>query len=458
MTDLLDQSATAQIAALKNGRISAQELMSATLDRIAERNPSINAIVALQDRDTLLQAAAEASGPLAGLPIAIKDLAETKGITTTFGSPLFADNVPEADSTMVAALKAAGALVIGKTNTPEWGLGSHSYNPVYGVTRNPYNLNKSAGGSSGGAGAALAARMVALADGSDMMGSLRNPAGWNNVFGFRPSLGLVAHSGPVDVFLGQLSTNGPMARHIDDLELLLRVQSYKDPTNPHSCGPYVATRDTCALRIGWLADWGAAYPMEPGVLPLCEAGLSTFEALGHQVVPLPPPVSAAALWDSWTKLRSWSIAEKSRALYEDPEQRALLKPEAIWEVERGLTLSGAEIAKASKVRSDWFRTTAAMEVDIFALPSAQLFPFDAELDWPKEIAGTQMDTYHRWMEVVVPASLTGLPALSVPVGFGPEGTPMGMQLIGHRGRDADILALGRAYEMATGWTLRTPFE
>ncbi len=458
LTDLLDQSALVQIKALQSGQISAPDLMAATLDRIEDRNPKINAIVALQDRGRLIEQAQIAKGPLAGLPIAIKDLADTKGIRTTYGSPIFADHIPKADSTMVAALKDAGAVIIGKTNTPEWGLGSHSYNPVYGVTRNPYNTSKSAGGSSGGAGAALASRMVALADGSDMMGSLRNPAGWNNIFGFRPSFGLVANSGPVDVFLGQLSTNGPMARHVEDLELLLKLQSYKDQTNPHSVGPYISKDKTTRQKIGWLSDWGGAYPMENGVLELCEAGLSVLSDLRHDIINLKPPFSAEALWDSWTTLRSWAVAEKSRALFENPTTHDLLKPAALWEIERGLKLSGAEIAKASAIRSDWFRHTATMKVDLLALPSAQLFPFDADLDWPKDIAGVKMDTYHRWMEVVVPASLTGLPALSVPVGFGPDSTPMGLQLIGHRGKDAEILALGRSYEAATNWIAMTPFE
>lgn len=457
MTDLLDQSATAQIKALREGALSARELMSATLDRIEKRNPAVNAIVALQDRDLLLQAADNApDGPLKGLPIAVKDLAETKGITTTYGSPIFANHVPAADNPMVAKMRAAGAVVIGKTNTPEWGLGSHSYNPVYGVTRNSYDTTKSAGGSSGGAAVALATRMTALADGSDMMGSLRNPAGWNNVFGFRPSYGLVPNAGPGEDFLHQLSTNGPMARTLEDLDLLLDVQAAYDPSHPHSAGPYAPTGSLKPLRIGWLTDWGGAYPMEDRVCTLCETACTVLADLGHTVVAMDPPFSAAALWDSWVTLRNWAVAAKFRPLYEEPSKRDLLKPEAIWEIERGLALTPTAISKASEIRSDWFRKTVKMDVDVLALPSAQLFPFDAALDWPKEIAGTQMDTYHRWMEVVVPASLTGLPALSVPAGFGPDGTPMGLQLIMHRGRDAEVLALGKAYEQATDWISRAP--
>lgn len=289
---MIDHDATHQLAALRAGTITARELMGETLDRIDKANPAINAIVALRDRDTLLAEAEGAPpGPLQGLPMAIKDLAETAGIVTTYGSPAFRDHVPAADSPMVARLRRAGAVIIGKTNTPEFGLGSHSYNPVYGVTRNPYDPTRSAGGSSGGAGAALASRMVALADGSDMMGSLRNPAGWNNVFGFRPSYGLVANGGPGDMFLAQLSTEGPMARSIRDLELLLAIQSEHDPRHPHSSGPYRPQVPGRKLRIGWAADWGGAYPTEPGVLDLCEAAMRVFEGMGHHVTAIKPPLS-----------------------------------------------------------------------------------------------------------------------------------------------------------------------
>lgn len=452
---MIDVDATAQLMALRTGVLGARELMAMTLDKIGAENGALNAVVALRDPDALLEEAERAPrGPLQGLPIAIKDLAETAGVTTTYGSPIFKSFVPETDNAMVARLRKAGAIIIGKTNTPEFGLGSHSYNPVYGITRNPYDTSKSAGGSSGGAGAALASRMVALADGSDMMGSLRNPAGWNNVFGFRPSYGLVAGSGPGDMFLSQLATEGPMARSIRDLELLLAIQSEYDPGHPHSSGPYAPAELDRPLRIGWLGDWGGAYQMEPGVMDLCQEALGVLEKLGHQIEVMSPPFSAEALWDAWISLRSWAIATKQGGLVDEPDGR--IKPELRWEIERGLAVTSAQVHAASAIRSDWFRRTAQMKVDVIALPSAQLFAFDAEIDWPKEIAGHQMDTYHRWMEVVVPASLTGLPALSVPAGFGPSRTPMGLQLIGHRGDDAMILALGRAYEAATNWTLQAP--
>lgn len=438
----LKQDATAQLDMLRRGEISASELMAATLDRIAEVNPTHNAIVALQDRDQLIADAEKApAGPLQGLPIAIKDLSDTKGILTTHGFPGFKDNIPTKDSPMVANLKAAGAVVIGKTNTPEFGLGSHTFNSIYGITRNAIDPTKSAGGSSGGAAVALATHMTALADGSDMMGSLRNPAGWNGVYGFRPSYGLVPNDGPGERFLAQLSTSGPMARTMRDLEMLLTIQAFHKPTHPHSIGPYNPATDGKKRQISWLGDWGGQLPIEPGVLDACEKALEVLQSKGHTVTRPKPPFSLEALWDAWITLRSWATGESARALYENPQTRDLLKPEAVWEIERGLTMSAAEVHKANMTRTRWFKKSAQM--DILALPTAQLFPFPAEWHWPKEINGVTMDTYHRWMEVVVPASLTGLPGLAVPC---PDGVPMGLQLIAHRGRDADLLALGRDYE------------
>lgn len=453
--NMINADASHQLAALRDGTIGPRELMQETLDRIEVMNPKINAIVALRERKALLQEAERApDGPLQGLPMAIKDLAETAAIPTTFGSPIFKDNIPKQDCLMVARLRKAGAIIIGKTNTPEFGLGSHTYNPVYGVTRNPYDIHRSAGGSSGGAGAALASRMLALADGSDMMGSLRNPAGWNNVFGFRPSYGLVTDGGAGDIFLSQLATNGPMARSIRDLELLLRIQSQHDPSHPHSSGPYRTTPTTKTHKIGWLGDWGGAYAMEPGVLDLCDGALQVLQDLGHEVEVMKPPFSAAALWEAWTLLRSWSISAKYGPLLE--HQRDMLKPELVWEIERGRNARLDDIQKASAIRSDWFRYTASMPFDLLALPSAQMFPFDASLRWPDQIGGVAMDTYHRWMEVVVPASLTGLAALCVPAGFGSEGLPIGLQLIGHRGQDGTVLSVGRDYEAATDWISHAP--
>ena len=448
MDEILDSDATSQLQKLASKEISPKELMEATLDRIEKVNPKVNAIVSLQNREELIKKAeSPLPGPLKGLPIAIKDLEETKGITTSYGSPLFKDFKPDFDSNMVENIKEAGAIVIGKTNVPEFGLGSHTYNTVYGKTLNPYNLKMTCGGSSGGASVALATRMVSLGDGSDMMGSLRNPAAWGNIFGFRPSFGLVSKGGSPEVFFNQISTNGPMARSVRDIELLLTIQSKLDPTDPHSFGPHQTTSKTPKnLKIGWLGDWGGSYTTDPIILQKCREALKIFEDNGHHIIDASPLYSAEALWSAWTTLRSWSMSEKFRENYNNPLEKKLLKPEVVWEIEKGLTLTPEDIFKASKIRSDWFRVTAQMGFDTLVLPSTQVFPFDSELNWPNKILEREMDTYHRWMEVVIPASLTGLPAISVPIGFGPENTPTGMQLIGHRRHDANILALAKQYE------------
>ena len=461
----LNNDATSILAALANKDISATELMAKTLAHIDAINPAVNAIVALRPADDLLAEAKAADnttpkGPLHGLPIAIKDLAETKGLQTTYGSPIFADNIPTADSLMVARIRAAGAIIIGKTNTPEFGLGSHSYNPVYGTTRNLYDTTRSAGGSSGGAAVALATRMLALADGSDMMGSLRNPAAWNNVYGFRPSYGMVPSDPVGDTFLHQLSTNGPMARSIRDLSLLLQVIGTPDARLPHSTAAFHPLPDKSTMSgttIGWVGDWGGYYPMDPEILTLCETALEQMRELGATVAPFTPPIAPEQLWQSWTTLRSWAIAAKQAPLYQNPKTRDLLKPEMLWEIERGLSLSPLDIHNASVIRSQWFATFASQtDVDVMALPSAQLFPFNADWHWPKTVMGHDMDTYHRWMEVVVPASLTGLPALNVPVGFGKQGLPAGLQLIGQRGADAGILQLGQTWHTVTDWPNQHP--
>jgi len=450
---ILDLDATAQIQRLKSKEISSKELMEATLDRIESINPKVNAIVSLQEREALLNTAQKThEGPLHGLPVAIKDLEETNGITTTFGSPIFKDYKPDFDSNMVSNIKSAGGIVIGKTNVPEFGLGSHTYNSVYGKTLNPYNLKKTCGGSSGGAAVALATNMISLGDGSDMMGSLRNPASWCNIFGFRPSFGLVPNGANSEVFFNQLATNGPMARSVRDIELLLSIQSKLDPTDPHSIGAYkITNQKPKKYKIAWLGNWGGAYKIDPIIIEKCEIALKILEDQGNVIITPKPMFPAEFLWESWTVLRSWMLSEKYRDHYNNPSERKLLKPEVVWEIKKGLALTPEDIFKASKIRSDWFKETAKMQYDAFVLPSTQVFPFSTDQNWPNHILDKEMDTYHRWMEVVIPASLTGLPAISVPIGFGPDSTPVGMQLIGHRRHDVNILALAKQYETGCIW-------
>jgi len=350
-------SAAKILADLQSGALSAAELMQATLARIDEVNPSLNAIVALRDADDLMaEARAMDTGPkrgaLHGLPMALKDLVNVKGIVSSQGSPMLADFVPQQDDLIAARLRAAGAILIGKTNTPEFGLGSHTFNPVYGATRNPYDPSRTCGGSSGGAAVALASGMVSLAEGSDMMGSLRNPAGWNNVYGFRPSFGLVPSEPKGDTFLHQLSTLGPMARDPDDLALLLDVISGPDPRQPHgmserAIAPLPAVNPK-GMRIGWLGDWGGAFTMEAGILAQSESALKVLEGLGAIVEPVAPPFSADAMWDSWITLRSWQVGAGLAPLM--AQDRTLLKDTAIWEVERAQEMGALEVHRASEIR------------------------------------------------------------------------------------------------------------
>ncbi|MEO5621270.1 MAG: amidase, partial [Cypionkella sp.] len=439
----------------------------AYLAQIAAVNGAVNAVISLRDPDVLMAEARAADdatpqGWLHGLPLAVKDLCATMGLRTTYGSPLFADFVPEKDDLLAARMRAAGAIFIGKTNTPEWGHGSHSFNPVHGVTRNPYDLTRTAGGSSGGAAAGLAARMLPVADGSDMMGSLRNPAGFCNVYGFRPSWGLVPSDAEGDTHLATLATEGPMGRSVEDIARLLTVQAGVNPEVPFGrAGMDYASAlqgDLRGKRIGWLGDWGGAYAMEPGILELCEAGLAVLRDLGAEVEAIAPPFPAEKLWRSWTTLRAMLNAGSFKPIYDDAAKRAQLKPETIWEIEQGRALSAQAVYEASVIRSRYYAHMARLfqRYDAVVLPTAQVWPFPAEWRWPQAINGVAMDTYHRWMEVVIPVSLIGLPALSLPVGFGANGLPMGMQIAGPVGADAAVLAMGQAYHLATDWPGRRP--
>lgn len=460
MSDILDQEAFELASELEAGNLSAEELMRATLDRIEEVNDRINAIVSLVDPDELVAEAQRADrsprkGWMHGFPLAVKDLANAKGLRTTMGSPIFADQVAQHDDIMVARMRAAGAIIIGKTNTPEFGLGSNTFNPVHGATCNPYDPTRSAGGSSGGAAAALACRMLPVADGSDMMGSLRNPAAWNNVYGFRPSWGRVPSEPVGDSFLHQLATNGPMARSPRDIAALLDIQSGPDPRQPHGC-PVSPTlsgleADVKGRRIGWLRDWGGAYAFEPGILQLIEKALTRFSDIGCVVEEVRAPFEAEAIWDSWTTLRSWSVTASTAALYDNEEARGRLKPEAIWEIERGLALSAMDVHRASVIRSAWFSAAADLfdRYDALVLPSTQVWPFPIEWRYPDRINEIEMDTYHRWMEVVVPPGLIGLPSLNMPAGFNADGLPLGLQIFGRRGADASLLQIGHAWHAAT---------
>lgn len=467
MTDLLYETAAELAARIASKDLSSVELMQASLDRIDAVNETVNAVVSLRDREDCIADAKHADsiapkGPLHGLPVAIKDLANSEGLLTSMGSPIFAENIAQKDDLFVARMKAAGAIVIGKTNTPEFGLGSHTFNSVHGATRNPYDPNRSAGGSSGGAAAALATGMIPIADGSDMMGSLRNPGAWNNVYGLRPTYGLVPLDMPGDMFHHQLAVAGPMGRTPQDVVLLLDVQAGFDARHPHSFSQAPSfdqlDGDLKGMRLGWLGDWGSAYAMDAGVLDTCEASLKGFESLGATVERLHPPFPAEKIWEAWVKLRAWANAGGKAALYKNENTRKLLKDDAIWEIETGMALSAVEVHEMSAIRTAWFTKLNEMfaTYDALILPSAQVWPFPVDWDSPKEIAGRVMDTYHRWMEVVIPVSLVGVPSLNIPAGFNEGGLPMGIQVFGPRHSDAKLLKIGQRWHEISENASRRP--
>ena len=425
--------------------------MEETLDRI-ERSET-NAIVSLRERDALMAEAEEKAGAalrgwLHGIPLAVKDLVQTAGIRTTFGSPLFADHVPVQDDLLAARLRAAGAILIGKTNVPEFGLGSNTFNPVHGITRNPYDPTRTPGGSSGGAAVALAERLVPVADGSDMMGSLRNPAAFCNVYGMRPTHGLVPAGPAGDPLLHPLSTDGPMARDPYDLAALLHTLSAPDPAWPLAVPRPAAEIAPMEGRIGWLGSMGL--PFEAGIVETCGAALAPFAV---EAVDLPYPTET--LWDAWVALRAYAVAMKQRAAW--PEGRAQMKAPVVWEIETGLALTPTQIQEASEVRVAAMAALAPLweRFDAIAAPSVQVMPFSVETEYPTAIGARAMDTYHRWMEVMVPASLLGLPAVACPAGF-VDGLPTGFQLIGPKGSDARLLALAARYHEATRWPQAAP--
>jgi amidase len=439
--------------------------MQATLAQVDRFNPGSNAIVSRVDTEVLLRQAQERDGQLArgesmgwmhGMPQAIKDLAHVQGMRTSLGSPLMQDFVAPEDGLMAQRMKASGAIVIGKTNTPEFGLGSHTFNEVFGPTRNAWDPHKSAGGSSGGAAVALAQRMLPVADGSDFMGSLRNPAGWNHVFGMRPSQGRVPMQPAQDVFMAQLATEGPMARHVADLAQLLSVQAGPHPASPLSLSDDPAVfagaldSDPKGQRVGWLGDLQGHLPMEGGILEVCESALKSFSGMGCTVDEARLGMPPEQIWQTWRVWRQALVGPRIAALGVNPANRAHIKAEALWEHDQSLTLTGPQLMDASASRTRFYLSMLQLfeKFDVLAIPVAQVWPFDVSLRWPQSIAGQSMDTYHRWMEVVIYATFAGLPSISVPAGFGANGLPMGLALIGKPQGDLALLKLAHAYEMA----------
>jgi len=465
------QDAITLAAMLRRRDVSAREVVSAHIARIEAFDPVINAVITRTFETGMALAAAadeaaargSALGLLHGLPVAHKDLADTAGVRTTYGSPLFATNVPQRDALVVQRMARAGAISLGKTNVPEFGAGSHTVNPVFGATRNPHNLGRSAGGSSGGAAAALAARFITLADGSDLGGSLRNPASFCNVVGLRPSPGRVPDWPFADV-ADQFGVLGPMGRTVADTALLLAVLAGPDPRvplaldqpppaidDPAQIGALL-DRDFGGLRIAWSPDLGL--PVEPDVLEVLAPAREILAGLGARVTDAAPDLSGAD--EVFRTFRAFAFATFRRDLL--AKAPGLVGPNVTWNIQRGLELTTADLSRATMLRAALAERISAFfaEVDVLACPVSQVTPFDVTLDWVHEINGQPMQTYIDWMASCYLISATGLPAISVPAGFTPGGLPVGLQLVGRRRGDWDLLAVARAFESATGYAARVP--
>lgn len=451
---------------IRSGQLSAREALTAHLQQIERVNPQVNAIVTLAAEQAAaaaaqadeMQARKQPLGPLHGLPVAHKDLVETSGIRTTFGSPLFRDYVPTEDDLIVQRLRRAGAITLGKTNTPEFGAGSQTFNRIFGATRNPYDLTKTCGGSSGGAAVALACGMVPVADGSDTGGSLRNPAAFCNVVGFRPSPGRVPD--PKAAFgWSTLSTHGCLARSVADLALGLSAIAGPDPRAPLSIdepGHVFARdlgRDFQGVRVAWFRDLGGV-PFDARVRAVVDAHRRTFESLGCIVEQAEPDFAPAEI--AFRTLRAWNTAvTHGQRFREHPEA---YKRTLQIEIEAGLALTGADVARAEMAHAQMWRRFQAFldKYEFFVLPTTQLPPFDIETEYPEEIAGVRFRSYIDWMKSCWYVSATGNPAASVPAGFTEDGLPVGLQIAGRKHADFSVLQLAHAFEQATGFGRQRP--
>jgi amidase len=448
---------------LRARKLSATELMQAFIAQIERANPKVNAIVTFLPEQALRAAKAldRRKGfdrPLAGLPIAYKDLVPTKGVRTTWGSLVYRDHVPSQNHLIVDRLSAAGAILIGKTNTPEFGAGSQTFNRVFGPTRNPYDLSKTCGGSSGGAAAAVAAGMLPFADGSDLAASLRNPGNYCNVVGFRPTPGRVPSWPAVNAW-DTLSVMGPIGRTVADTAFLLSAMAGPDPRAPVSIAEPGSTfsrplkRSFRKTRVAWSRNLGGL-PMDRRVTQALEPALAVCRALGCTVEDAEPDFNGAT--EAFETLRAVGFLSRYGALLK--EHRAELKDTVIWNIEEGLKRSAEQIARATALRSELFhRMRAFLEKYEFLLcPVNQLPPFPVEVEWPREIAGVSLANYLDWMKSCYYITITSHPAISVPAGFTPEGLPVGLQIVGRYRDDWGVLQLAHAFEEETQYWKRRP--
>jgi amidase len=466
MSAAADLPATEQAGLLRSGALSAVELVREHLDRIDRRNGAVNAVVtvvperalAAAEEADVRRAVGEPLPPLHGLPIAHKDLVDTAGVRTTYGSPSFHDHVPGVDELLVSRIRAAGAIMVGKTNTPEWGAGSHTFNPVFGPTRNPWDTSRSAGGSSGGAAAALACRMLPLADGSDLGGSLRNPAAWNGVLGLRPTPGVVP-SWPSDSPWLPFSVDGPMARTAGDVALLLRAMAGPDPRAPLSqrAAPLdlemPLDADLRGRRVAWSRSLGGL-PVEPAVLALLEPAVAGLADLGLDVAEDEPDVAGAdAAFETW---RAFGFALSLGELYDTDGAR--MKGTVRWNVERGRALTVSDLTTATRLHAELHARALEFfeRYDYLACPVTQVEPFPVEVEYPDEVAGVPMESYLEWMRVCSRISVTGCPAVSIPAGLSENGLPVGLQLVARPFAERALLEVAHALDALTGYSRLAP--
>ncbi len=459
MSDLtVDSTARAQAAAVRSGEISARELLDLHLARIGERNPELNAIVSLdEDRARAAAAAADAAlasgsevGLLHGLPFAVKDTHALEGWRTTYGSPIFADAVADHDLLLVERIRQAGAVFVGKTNVPEFAAGSHTFNTIFGVTRNPVDPSRSAGGSSGGAASALASGMVPLADGSDMGGSLRNPASFCGVVGMRPSLGRVPEW-PLYNQWESTSVGGPMARNVGDVALLLSVLAGPDPRAPQALGdpgatfaPPLTPAPLAGLRVACSVDLGGALVVDHEVADVVRASAARLSDAGATVSEAHPDLALAD--DTFRTLRAWHFQAKFGALL--AEHPSSFKASLEANIRAGESLTGADVARAYTQRTALSETMRSFfgDHDVLLLPTSQVPPFPVEQEFPETINGEEMPDYLAWMRSAWFITVTGCPAISVPAGTTADGLPVGIQLVARHGADRRLLEVAAAVE------------
>ncbi|MCP4627625.1 MAG: amidase [bacterium] len=466
-SEICFMTATEMVKRIRSKKLSCREVMEAHLNQIERINPIVNAIVtripseqalALADAADEALVQGQKVGPLHGLPIAHKDLAPTRGMRTTFGSPIYKDFVPDHDGLIVERLKQAGALTIGKTNTPEFGAGSQTFNQVFGETLNPYGTTKTCGGSSGGAAVSLACGMLPLADGSDMGGSLRNPANFCNITGFRTSPGRVPMWPRLTGWF-PISVEGPMARTVQDIALMLSAIAGPDPRSPIAINEPASIftrpleRDFKDVRIAWSKNLGGL-PVDKRVTRALENQRYILEDLGCMVEEGQPDFNDAdEIFKVW---RAWSFELQFGDLMKN--HRELMKDSVIWNIEEGQRLTGPRIGRAEIKRTNLYhRVREFMETHEFIVcPVNQVPPFDIKQPYIEEIEGVKMETYIDWMKSCYYITVTGLPAISVPCGFTPEGLPVGMQIVGRHNDDFGVLQLAYAFEKATGFWKQHP--